>query len=382
YQAEDLSSEGLRVFTTLDPYIQFETEQAIKTTLPMLAKNRMLQAAAVVVSPLNGDVLAVVGDRNPTFKGFNRAINAQRPIGSLIKPVLYLSALESGLGYSLASILDDTEFIFKQTNQPAWQPKNFDKKYRGEVTLYESLLNSYNIPAARTGLDVGLDKVIKTLADLGADQQITAYPSLALGAVDMSPMEVAGIYQSLSANGFHSPLRSVFAVLDKNKQPLERYSLEVKNAVKPKAVALINSALIDVTQYGTAKQLSKDLTIQVAGKTGTSDDFRDSWFAGFSGDIVAVVWTGYDDNRSTSLTGSTGAMKIWQNIVKDIAYKPYILPEMPGLSKHWIDGKDGLLTKKSCENAVELLFIDGTQPRQQSDCVKSKKSNWFFDLFD
>ena len=382
YQAEDLSSEGLRVFTTLDPYIQFETEQAVKNTLPTLAKNKTLQAAAVVVSPLNGDVLAVVGDRKPSYKGFNRALNAQRPIGSLIKPVIYLTALENESGYTLASILDDSEFIYKQSKLADWQPLNYDKSYHGDVTLYEALLNSYNIPAARTGLDVGLEKVIKTLNALGSEQQIAAYPSLALGAVNMSPVQVAEIYQSLSANGFHSPLRSVFAVLDKDKQPLERYSLDVESQVKTEAVALINSALIDVTKYGTAKQLSKNLSIQVAGKTGTSDDFRDSWFAGFSGDIVAVVWTGYDDNQSTFLTGSSGAMKIWQNMIKDIAYKPYQLPEMPHLSKHWIDGKNGLLANESCENAVELLFIEGTQPIKQSNCKAGESSNWFLNLFN
>ena len=382
YQAEDLSSEGLRVFTTLDPYVQYEAEQAIKNTLPDLAKDKTLQAAAVVVSPLNGDVLAVVGDRQPSYKGFNRALNAQRPIGSLIKPVIYLTALENESDYTLASILDDSEFIYKQANQPDWQPQNYDKNYHGDVTLYESLLNSYNVPAARTGLDVGLDKVIKTLVALGVDQQIGAYPSLALGAVNMSPMEVAEIYQSLSANGFHSPLRSVFAVLDKDKQPLERYSLDVESHVKAEAVALINSALIDVAKYGTAKQLSKNLSIQVAGKTGTSDDFRDSWFAGFSADIVAVVWTGYDDNQPTFLTGSSGAMKIWQNMMKEIAYKPYKLPEMSHLSKHWIDGKNGLLANENCENAVELLFIEDTLPAQHSDCEAGESSNWFFNLFN
>lgn len=382
YQAEDLSSEGLRVFTTLDPYIQFKAEAAIKNTLPTLAKNKLLQAAAIVVSPLNGDVLAVVGDRNPSFKGFNRAINAQRPIGSLIKPIIYLGALENKSAYTLATILDDSEFIVKQANQPDWQPQNYDETYRGDVTLYQSLLHSHNIPAARTALDIGLNKVVKILSDLGVEQQVNAYPSLALGAVNMSPMEVAGIYQSLAANGFHSPLRSVFAVLDKDRKPLERYALEVKSTVKPEAVAIINSVLIDVTKYGTAKQLSKKLDLQVAGKTGTSDDFRDSWFAGFSGDIVAVVWTGYDDNRSTSLTGSSGAMKIWQDIVKEVAKKPYKVPAMPDLSKHWIDVKNGLSAQKNCKSAVELPFIEGTQPLQQSDCVAGKKSNWFFKLFD
>ncbi len=381
YQAEDLSSEGLRVFTTLDPYIQYKSEQAIKNTLPVLSKDENLQSAAVVVSPLNGDILAVVGDRNPSYKGFNRALNAERQIGSLIKPVLYLTALQDESKYTLATILDDSELIYQDTNQLDWKPENYDKEYHGDVTLYESLLKSYNVPAVRTGLDIGLDKVADTLYALGG-KQTSAYPSLALGAVNMSPMEVASIYQSFSANGFHSPLRSVTAVLDKERKPLERYSLEIGINVKPEAVALINSALIDVTKYGTAKNLSKNLDLQVAGKTGTSDDLRDSWFAGFSGDIVAVVWTGYDDNLPTTLTGSSGAMKIWLNLVKEVAYKPYQLPQMTDLESHWIDGNNGLLAEKDCENAVELPFIKGTQPNQESGCEAAGSSNWFFNLFN
>jgi len=381
YQSDDLSSEGLRVFTTLDPYIQFKTEQAIKNTLPLLSKDEKLQSAAVVVSPLNGDVLAVVGDRNPSFKGFNRALNAERQIGSLIKPVVYLTALEDEEKYTLATLLDDSEFIYQDSNQSDWKPENYDKKFHGDVTLYESLLNSYNVPAVRTGLDVGLDKVTKTLFALGG-KQVPAYPSLTLGAVNMSPMEVASIYQSFSANGFHSPLRSVTAVLDKTRKPLERYSLDVAIQVKPEAVVLINSALIDVTKYGTAKHLSKNLNLQVAGKTGTSDDLRDSWFAGFSGDVVAVVWTGFDDNLPTTLTGSSGAMKIWSNLIKEVAYKPYQLPERTDLETYWIDTKNGLLAEQGCENAVELSFIKGTQPNQMSDCETTGRSNWFFDLFE
>ena len=382
YQSEDLRSEGLRVFTTLDPYIQYKTEQAIKNTLPNLSISKDLQAAAVVASPLNGDVLAVVGDRNPTYKGFNRAINASRQVGSLIKPVVYLTAFEQNLGYTLATILDDSELIYKDAHQEDWQPQNYDKKFHGDVTLYESLLKSYNVPAVRTALDVGLDKVIDTLNVLGNRQDVAPYPSLALGAINMSPMEMTSIYQSFSTNGFRSPLRSVFAVLDKNRQPLERYALDIDNQVNPESVVLVNSALIDVTKYGTARYLSKTLDIQVAGKTGTSDDLKDSWFAGFSGDVVAVVWTGFDDNRPTHLTGSSGAMKIWSNLMKDVAYKSYQLPEMAGLEKYWIDGVNGLLTEQDCENALELTFFEGTQPEQSSECVTSGGSNWFLELFN
>jgi len=381
YQPEDLSSDGLRVFTTLDPYIQFKAEQAVIKTLPQLSNDKELQAAAVVVSPSNGDLLAVVGGRQPSYKGFNRALNAERQIGSLIKPVIYLTALQDSSRYTLATILDDTEFIYETPNQENWQPLNYDKKYHGDVTLYQALLKSYNVPAVRTGLDVGLDNVIRTLSALGYQKPVSAFPSLTLGAMNMSPLDVATIYQTFANNGFHSPLRSVHAVLDKERRPLERYSLDVDNQVKPEAMAIVNSALIDVAKYGTAKRLAKQLPLQVAGKTGTSDDLRDSWFAGFSGDVMAVVWTGYDDNRPTTLTGSSGAMKIWKNLFTDVAYKPYQLPRMSGMERHWIDAKNGLLSEKGCENAVELLFIEGTEPQQKSDCAAGG-SNWFLDLFN
>ncbi len=381
YQSDDLSSDGLRVFTTLDPYIQFNAEQAVIKTLPQLSRDKDLQAAAAVVSPSNGDLLAVVGGRQPSYKGFNRALNAERQIGSLIKPVIYLTALQDSSNYTLATMLDDSEFIYETPNQENWQPQNYDKKYHGEVTLYEALLKSYNVPAVRTGLDVGLDNVITTLSALGYQKPVSAFPSLTLGAMNMSPLDVATIYQTFANNGFHSPLRSVHAVLDKERQPLERYSLDVDNQVRPEAMAIVNSALIDVAKYGTARRLAKQLPLQVAGKTGTSDDLRDSWFAGFSGDVMAVVWTGYDDNRPTTLTGSSGAMKIWKNLFTEVAYKPYQLPEMSGLEKNWIDGKNGLLSEKGCENAVELLFIEGTEPQQKSDCAGGG-SNWFLDLFN
>ncbi len=381
YQPEDLSSDGLRVFTTLDPYIQFKTEQAVIKTLPQLSKDKELQAAAVVVSPSNGDLLAVVGGRKPSYKGFNRALNAERQIGSLIKPVIYLTALQEPSHYTLATMLDDSEFTYNIPNQENWQPQNYDKKYHGDVTLYQALLKSYNVPAVRTGLDVGLDNVIKTLSALGYQKPVSAFPSLTLGAMNMSPLDVANIYQTFANNGFHSPLRSVHAVLDKERKPLERYSLEVDNQVKPEAMALVNSALIDVAKYGTAKRLAKQLPLQVAGKTGTSDDLRDSWFAGFSGDVMAVVWTGFDDNRPTTLTGSSGAMKIWKNLFTDVAYKPYQLPVIPGMERHWVDAKNGLLSEKGCKNAVELLFIEGSEPQQKSDCAGGG-SNWFLDLFN
>jgi penicillin-binding protein 1B len=389
YDSDDLRSEGLRVFTTLDPYIQHVTEQAVKTILPRLSPHKDLQAAAVVVSPDTGELLSVIGDREPTFRGFNRAMNAERPVGSLMKPLVYLAALEYSDRYTMASLLDDTELVYRDKHQKDWRPQNYDHQFHGFMTMYEALLVSRNIPAVRTALDVGLDKVRKVAVAMGASGDLSSYPSMALGATSMSPLEVASIYQSFATNGFNSPLRSVRAVLDRDNRPLERYAVDISSDVDPRNVAIINSALIDVTRYGTAKRLSENLPIQVAGKTGTSDDLRDSWFAGFSADAVAVVWTGFDDNRPTRLTGSSGAMKVWQAIMKDVAHRPYQVAESGALERAWVNADDGLLSQQGCENAIELLFIAGTRPQTFSDnrrdCDLDENdvddSNWFFDLF-
>lgn len=389
YDSDDLRSEGLRVFTTLDPYIQHVSEQAVKTILPRLSSDQTLQAAVVVLSPDTGELLSVVGDREPTFRGFNRALNAQRPVGSLMKPLVYLAALEYSDSYTMASLLDDTELVYRDEHQKDWRPQNYDRQFHGFMTMYEALLKSRNIPAVRTALDVGLDKVRKVAVAMGASSDISTYPSMALGATSMSPLEVAAIYQSFATNGFNSPLRGVRAVLDRDNRPLERYAVDISSDVDPRNVAIVNSALVDVTRYGTAKRLSENLPIQVAGKTGTSDDLRDSWFAGFSADAVAVVWTGFDDNRPTTLTGSSGAMKVWQAIMKDVAHRPYQIAESASLDRAWVNADDGLLSQQGCENAIELLFIAGTRPQAFSDNSRDcgldendvDDSNWFFDLF-
>ena len=381
YDSDDLKSEGLRIFTTFDPYIQHKTENAIVTLMPRLAKDDKLQAAAIVVSPNNGEVLAVVGDRQPAFAGFNRALDIRRHIGSLIKPAIYLSALKQNKKYTLATVLDDSRLRIMGDDKKIWQPENYDHKYHGEVILYDALLKSYNIPAVRIGLDVGLSEISKTIHQLGNHSQLPPYPSMTLGAVDMSPFDVASIYQTFAASGFHSPLRSVVAVLDKEARPLKRYPVDVAREVNPDVVALINHSMLGIAEQGTAKRLADDLDIKVAGKTGTSDDLKDSWFAGFSGDAVAVVWMGYDDNRSTGLTGASGALRIWSNIMNAISSKSFEVLMPDNISMHWIDRKSGFLSAKGCENAIELPFIEGSQPQSKAECSEDSSPGWFQNWF-
>ncbi|MDH5387932.1 MAG: penicillin-binding protein 1B [Gammaproteobacteria bacterium] len=381
YNSDDLKSEGLRIFTAFDPYVQHQTEQAVLTVMPQLSRDKELQVAAIVVSPNNGEVLAMVGDRQPDYPGFNRSLDIQRHIGSLIKPAIYLSALKQSNKYTLASLIDDSRLRVVGDDKQIWEPENYDHKYHGKVTLYEALLKSYNIPAARLGLDVGLGEISKTIQQLGNHSRLPPYPSMTLGAVDMSPFDVASIYQTFAASGFHSPLKSVVAVLDKDGQTLKRYPVDVAREVSPEVVALINHSMLGIAEEGTAKRLAHELDIKVAGKTGTSDDLRDSWFAGFSGDAVAVVWTGYDDNRSSGLTGASGALRIWSKLMRSISSRSFEVLMPDNITMQWIDGESGLLSGKDCENAIELPFIKGSEPETEAECTEGSSFGWFRRLF-
>ena len=382
YDAEDLKSEGLQIFTTLDPYIQRVTEQSIRSTVPALDRQSdELQAAAVVASSDSGEILAIVGDRNPSFAGFNRALDAQRHIGSLMKPVVYLAAVRQKEKYTLGSLLSDTHLRVQGEDKQIWEPENYDKEFHGDVIMYEALLKSYNIPAARLGLELGLSNISDTLRQMGSNKILPPYPSITLGAIDMSPFEIASIYQTFAANGFHSPLHSVRAVLDSQGAPLKRYELDVKRETDPAAIALINFVLNKVTHSGTAKGLSQALDIEVAGKTGTSDNLYDSWFAGFSREKVAVVWLGFDDQRPTGLTGSSGAMRVWKRIFKGISANSINLEMPEEINMVWIDQPTGLRSDKHCENAVELPFIRGSEPQEYAGCEARSPLDWLKNIF-
>ncbi len=382
YDPEDLKSEGLQIFTTLDPHIQKVAEKAVRAIVPALDReSEELQAAVVIASADSGEVLAIVGDRNPAFSGFNRALDAQRHIGSLMKPVIYLAAVKQKDRYTLGTLLSDTRLRVQGEDKKIWEPENYDMEFRGDVIMYEALLKSYNIPAARLGLELGLAEISDTLRQLGSNRVLPPYPSVTLGAVDMSPFEIASIYQTFAANGFHSPLRSVRAVLDKEGTPLKRYQLDVKRETDPAAIALINFVLNRVTHSGTAKGLSENLGFEVAGKTGTSDELYDSWFAGFSRDKVGVVWVGFDDHRTTGLTGSSGAMSVWKRIFEGISVNP-VEPNMAeGINMVWIDAETGLLSAKHCENAVELPYIRGSEPQEYAGCEARSPLDWLKKIF-
>jgi len=321
YRDADLRSEGLRIFTTLDPLIQIQTETAIRTRMPELDAQRRLPAgtletAAVVTSVSQGEVLALVGGRDPEFAGFNRALDAIRSVGSAIKPVVYLAALAHPERFSVVSSVEDRPVSLRVGNQ-LWTPQNYDRRTHGRVPLYQALAKSYNLATINLGLQIGVDEVADMLRRLGVVRPIQKVPALLLGSTSLPPIELAQVYQTIAAGGFRAPLRAIREVLNADGQPLSRYPLAVEPVVASDAAYLTQWAMRKVVEEGTATWLKQRLPegMHVAGKTGTTNEMRDSWFAGFSSDRVTVVWVGRDDNQSTGLTGASGALRIWGDIM-------------------------------------------------------------------
>jgi len=392
YKEEDLRSEGLRIFTTLSPSLQQAAEKSVADGAAALASassdkdQSPLEAALVVTSRDSGEVVSLVGGRDPHFAGFNRALDAARPIGSLVKPFVYLTALQSPERFTLITPLEDRGLALVFENGDRWEPKNYDGEQHGEVPLHEALAHSYNLATVRMGLDAGLEQVVDTLEAFGVTEKIPEYPSLLLGAVTLTPAKVAELYQGLATGGFNMPLRSIRMVTDAEGEPLSRYSLEVRQVADPAVVHLVQYAMQEVVREGTGRSAYRFISdeINLAGKTGTTDEGRDSWFAGFSGDLVAVAWVGRDDNSPTHLTGATGALPIWSRFMAQASSDSFspILPD--GVQYFWVDEVAQAQTGENCENGRLVPFLVGSEPKRTTDCqggLTRRIQNWFEGLF-
>jgi penicillin-binding protein 1B len=385
YRNEDLTSEGLRIFTTLDPLVQRETEAVVTKRLPQLESRKKLakgslQTAVIVTRREGGEVVAMIGGARVKYAGFNRALDAVRPIGSLIKPVTYLTALADGK-YTAASLLDDWAISLKNRDGSFWSPRNYDKIEHGEVPLYIALTHSYNLASVRLGLNVGLDKVLNRVKTMGVRRPLKSFPSALLGASALTPFEVTQLYQSFAGDCFVTPLRSIQAVLSNKSEPLQRYPLTVRQAADPAACYIINSIMQEVMQEGTGRSayrwLPRDMNL--VGKTGTTNELRDSWFAGYSGDYLSVVWVGRDDNKPTKLTGASGALPVWSELMGEISRQPVGLIQPENIEIFWIDPANGMLADEQCVGARPLPFVKGTEPSEYSPCTLpvNKIKSWF-----
>lgn len=385
YRDEDLTTLGLSIFTAFDPLLQRQVERSTTAILDQIDPGGELESASVVTRFDSGEVAALVGGRQVRYAGFNRALDARRPAGSLLKPAVYLAALERPAKYTLATPLRDTPLQVSGPGGQLWEPRNFDRQAHGRVLLHTALANSYNLATARLGMELGLDSVADMLERLGIDSGVPEVPALTLGAGEYSPMDLVAMYQTIAAGGFRMPLRSIRDIVDARGEPLKRYPLEYDRTVSLQAVHLLHYALREVVREGTGRSVYRELPkhFQVAGKTGTTNDGRDSWFAGFSGDLLTVTWIGRDDNGGTGLTGSSGALKIWAHFMARASERSlgYRMPD--GIQTHWIDDSSGDLTGEGCPDARMLPFISGSEPRRSTNCSprKSGLKDWFQSLF-
>ncbi|TCD23099.1 penicillin-binding protein 1B [Pseudomonas sp. IC_126] len=371
YRDEDLTEEGLRVFTSFDPILQMKAERAMSETLKRLGKAAEgVEGAMLVTNPETGELQAMLGGRQPGFAGFNRALDASRPIGSLIKPAIYLAALEKPSQYTLTSLLEDEPFSVKGADGQVWKPQNYGRTAHGTVYLYQALANSYNLSTARLGLDLGVPHVLKTLERLGASPDWPAYPSMLLGAGGLRPIEVADMYQTLANGGFNTPLRGIRSVLAADGEPLSRYPFKIEQRFDAGAIYLTQYAMQRAMREGTGRSAYNHVprSLTLAGKTGTTNDSRDSWFAGFSQDLLAVVWLGRDDNGKTSLTGATGALQVWADFMRRADPLPLqaALPE--NVEMAWVDARTGEGTLENCPDAVQIPYIRGSEPAPGPGC--------------
>ncbi|GAA4895194.1 penicillin-binding protein 1B [Ferrimonas pelagia] len=353
-----LHQSGLKVYTTLDPLAQQAAERAVKAGMADLIAQRnddQLQAAMVVVDRYQGGVLAVVADRDPNYRGFNRALDARRPVGSLLKPHVYLTALAAPEQYNLMTPLKDEPISMKSSNGQVWEPQNVDKAFRGEVSLLEALVKSYNVPTVNLGMAIGLDAVSSTLYKAGWSGRIRPNPALLLGALDASPLQVAQLYQTLADGGRYRELYAIGHVLNKQGERLVEQLPPSEQVLPAGAAWLTNYAMTKVVSEGTAARLGRQFPhVTLAGKTGTTSNGRDAWYAGFDDRDVVISWVGRDDNSAAGLYGSSAALPLYQRYLDEREPLSLVLTRPPQIVDGYFEPRTGAAVGARCRGAVAL----------------------------
>ncbi|HEX4823436.1 MAG TPA: PBP1A family penicillin-binding protein [Candidatus Polarisedimenticolaceae bacterium] len=379
YSAQALSEEGLAIYTTIDTVAQARAEaslskglERLETDAPLVRRQkklRTLQGCVVVTDPRSGAILALVGGRNYQDSQFNRAVQARRQPGSCFKPFVYLAAFEAAMdgaagGLTPASVLDDSPFEITSGGK-VWSPANYDGEFRGDIPVRAALEDSRNVPTAKAAQAVGLPRIIEAARRCGLDENFQPLPSLALGAQEVTPLEVATAYGTLATLGQRTSPRIIREVVARDGRTLEMHAPEIEKVVRPAAAFLVDDILRGVLTRGTAASSSAlGFRGDAAGKTGTTDDTRDAWFVGFTPEVLALVWVGYDDNAKTGLTGAAGALPIWVDLMMHIRHRweGSTFPEPPGIVRVEVDPESGGAATGSCPSRVAEVFAAGTEP--------------------
>jgi penicillin-binding protein 1B len=374
YPSEILRSEGLTILTTLDTQVQLAAESALEKGLQRIDKrisgmkrkkpDDPVQGAVIVMHPRTGDIVAMVGGRDYGKSQFNRAVSGIRQPGSLFKPFVFLSALDT---FYPSSTLDNREKAYAVNGKP-WRPKNFSPDSPGSVTLREALAYSYNLATLDLTMKTGMNTILSTVALFGFSTRMEAVPSLALGACEAIPLELAAAYCVFSSDGvLPSPL-SVRKVLDASGSVIERRHMKIRSVTSPEKAYIITSMLETAIQEGTGRSLkSHGLSFPVAGKTGTTNHSKDAWFIGYTPDILALVWVGFDNGDSLSSTGGQAALPIWGELMKHIPHhisgKGFNRP--PGVETLTICRDSGLPANSGCVDTGEELFLQEKIPENR-----------------
>ncbi|MFH1874328.1 MAG: PBP1A family penicillin-binding protein [Pseudomonadota bacterium] len=391
YPEEVLQTEGLHIFTTLDMSMQLAAEKAVQEGLKTLEqsygktlpKDHLgdLQGVLIAMQPANGYIRALVGGRNYAESQFNRAVQANRQPGSAFKPFVYLTALDprkSDTFYTPASMAEDAAFSVESGGEN-WSPKNYDNEEHGLVSLRTALEKSYNIVAAKVAINAGLDNVVKTAGQAGIKSKIDPVPSLALGSFEVTPMELAAAYTIFPNGGILAQPISIMHVVTEKGEVLEKETVKMKRVFDAGPVYLTTSLMKGVVDRGTAAAARIwGLEGVAAGKTGTTSNYRDAWFVGFTPNFLALSWVGFDDNAVTNMSGSRAALPIWTDFMKQAA--PRSAPDFsspPGIVLVNIDPVSGKLANNKCPNFIEEVFLEGTQPNEYCDEVKVDEQDMY-----
>jgi penicillin-binding protein 1B len=309
FTKNNLNQQGLRIFTTVNPFVQQQLDLTLQTQTEKLAQG--IQSSAVVSHAQTGEVLAIKGAKEK-IGYFNRALWSKRQIGSLIKPFVYLAAMEKLIDFDMNNKLDDSMIKIKTKQGSFWQPRNYDNKSLGLITANTALIKSRNQATVDLGMQLGINTFIYFLEKIGLNINRTNHPSVFLGATELTAFEVTNLYLILSSNAKQKQLKSIKYITDNNNKLLGKIKNSNDLSLMSKSLSSINNALHKVTIHGTAKKLTFKFGLtDVFGKTGTTNQGKNSWYVGYDKDYLATFWMGKDDNTPTSLTGSTGALELW-----------------------------------------------------------------------
>ncbi len=375
YAQADLQTAGLQIFTTLDPAVQRAAEKSLQDVAaglggPANPARTQIQGAVVVTDVRTAEVRALVGDRSHTQAGFNRALDARRQIGSLVKPFVYLTAIAQAENYNVRTLLVDRPQEYTQPDGSIWRPRNFDGKAYGMVALEEAFARSLNLATIDLGSRVGVAAVAEQLRKFGYPRDIREYPSLLLGAIEMSPYELTQYYQVIANDGFRVPLRAVRAVVNAEHEPLKRYPIEVERIVAAGPAYLVKYLLTQAVSKGTARGVAAKFphALPLGGKTGTSDDARDSWYAGFSGEYLALIWLGRDDNAPVDLTGASGALRVWAELMAAIGVSPLDMRPPSDIAWDWVTRDGTARLPADCSDALRVPLSAGSLRAKVAAC--------------